>query len=154
MVSITDGVTLQDIVPRAPRGQLSLRPKSSTLDRLRHRARLTGKQPTPLAERYLEEGLLMDEFPGIHFVDAPMGRRPAVHGTGLDVWEIVAVLKDNGLSVPETAAYLEVDRSVVEIAVRYYGSNREEIDTWIARVYELNEVEEQKWRAAQRALSA
>ncbi len=96
----------------------------------------------------------MDEFPGIHFVDAPMGRRPAVHGTGLDVWEIVAVLKDNGLSVPETAAYLEVDRSVVEIAVRYYGSNREEIDTWIARVYELNEVEEQKWRAAQRALSA
>ena len=36
----------------------------------------------------------------------------------------------------------------MEIAVRYYASNREEIDDWIARVYELSELEERKWRAA------
>lgn len=106
-----------------------------------------------LAERYLEEGVRMDEHPGIHFVDGPRGRRPAVIGTGLDVWEIVEVAKDNEGSVEETAAYLEIDPRLVESAIRYYGSNQEEIDDWAARERQLNEREEAKWRAAQAAIS-
>ena len=136
------------------RGQLSLRPSARTLARLRERARLLGQKHTVLAERYVAEGVLMDDHPGIHFVDGPMGRRPAVMGTGLDVWEIVAVAKDNDGSVEETAAYLEIDPRLVETAVRYYGSNRSEIDDWLARVADLNAGEEAKWRAAQDALSA
>ena len=136
------------------RGQLSLRPSARTLERLRERARLLGQKHTVLAERYVAEGVLMDEHPGIHFVDGPMGRRPAVMGTGLDVWEIVAVAKDNAGSIEETASYLEVDPRLVETATRYYGSNRDEIDDWMARVRDLNEREEAKWRAAQDALSA
>lgn len=136
------------------RGQLSLRPSTRTLERLRERARLLGQKHTVLAERYVAEGVLMDEHPGIHFVDGPMGRRPAVMGTGLDVWEIVAVAKDNAGSIEETASYLEVDARLVETATRYYGSNRDEIDDWMARVRDLNEREEAKWRAAQDALSA
>lgn len=107
-----------------------------------------------LAERYLEEGVLMDEHPSIHFVDGAMGRRPAVLGTGLDVWEIVEVAIDNGGSVPDTASYLEIDPRLVESALQYYGSNREEIDNWIARIHALNEREEAKWRAAQEAISS
>jgi uncharacterized protein (DUF433 family) len=72
---------------------------------LRRRSRLSGQPRTTLAERYLYEGLLMDEIQGIHFVDGPMGRRPAVLGTGLDVWEIVKAVKDSG-SAREAAAYL------------------------------------------------
>jgi hypothetical protein len=136
------------------RGQLSLRPSARTLERLRERARLLGQKHTVLAERYVAEGVLMDEHPGVHFVDGPMGRRPAVMGTGLDVWEIVAVAKDNAGSVEETASYLEIDSRLVETATRYYGSNRDEVDDWMARVRELNEREEAKWRAAQDALSA
>jgi len=96
-------------------GQLSLRPSAKTLERLRERARLLGQKHTVLAERYLEEGVLMDEHPNIHFVDGALGRRPAVLGTGLDVWEIVQVAKDNGGSIAETAAYLEVEPRLVRV---------------------------------------
>jgi uncharacterized protein (DUF433 family) len=105
---------------------------------------------TTLAERYLDEGLAMDEFPGIHFVDGPMGRRPALIGTGLDVWEIVKAVHDGG-SAEEGAAYLEVDLRTVNTALTYYGSNREEVDDWIARVHAISEVEEAKWRASREA---
>jgi uncharacterized protein (DUF433 family) len=86
-----------------------------------------------------------------------MGRRPAVIGTGLDVWEIIEVVKDNACSIDETASYLEVDPRFVEAAARYYGSNREEIDDWIARARELAEREEAKCarpRAASRLEAA
>jgi uncharacterized protein (DUF433 family) len=135
------------------RGQLSLRPLTRTLERLRERARIVGEKHTTLAERYLEEGVLMDEHPNIHFIDGPTGRRPAVAGTGLDVWEIVGVARDNGGSVAETAAYLEIEPRLVESALRYYGSNREQIDDWIARIDALNEREEANWRAAREAVS-
>lgn len=130
-----------------------MRPSKETLERLRERARLLREKPTTLAERYLEEGVLMDEHPGIHFVDGAMGRRPAVAGTGLDVWEIIEVAKANRRSVLETAAYLEIDPRVVESALRYYGANREEIEAWTNRVHAFNEREETTWRAAQEALS-
>lgn len=130
-----------------------MRPSKRTLERLRERARLLGQKHTTLAERYLEEGVLMDEHPGIQFVEGAMGRRPAVAGTGLDVWEIVEVAKDNDGSVAETATYLEIDPRLVESALRYYGSNREEIDDWIARIHALNEREEANWHAAQEAIS-
>jgi hypothetical protein len=136
------------------RGQLSLRPSTRTLQRLRERARLLGQKHTVLAERYVTEGILMDDHPGIQFVDGPMGRRPAVIGTGLDVWEIVVVAKDNQGSVQDTAAYLEIDPRLVEVATRFYGANQAEIDEWIGRVADLNAAEEAKWRAAQDALSA
>lgn len=136
------------------RGQLSLRPSSRTLERLRERARLLGQKHTVLAERYVAEGLMMDDFPGIHFVDGAMGRRPAVQGSGLDVWEIVEVARDNEGSVEDTAAYLEIDPRRVEIALRYYGSNQEEVDAWIGRARELSEAEEARWKAARAALSA
>jgi uncharacterized protein (DUF433 family) len=136
------------------RGQLSLRPTAQTLERLREQARLLGQKHTVLAERYVAEGVLMDQHPGVHFVDGAMGRRPAVMGTGLDVWEIIAVARDNQGSVAETASYLEIDPRLVETATRYYGSNRAEIDDWLARVRDFNASEEGKWRAAQDALSA
>jgi len=131
-----------------------MRPSAQILERLRERARLHGEKHTVLAERYLEEGVLMDEHPGIRFVDGPMGRRPAVIGTGLDVWEIVQVAKDNDGSIAETAAYLEIDPRLVEAAIRYYGANRAQIDDWIARSDALNEREEANWRAAQEAISS
>ena len=53
-----------------------------------------------------------------------------------------------------TAAYLEIDPRFVETALRYYGSNRAEIDDWLARVRDLAESEEAAWRAARDALSA
>ena len=56
----------------------------------------------------------MDEFPGIHFVDGALGRRPSLVGTGLDVWEVVQVLRDNDGSTAETAVYLEIEPRLVQ----------------------------------------
>jgi hypothetical protein len=140
-------------MPPIRRGHFSMRPQRTTLERLDDRARLSGMRRSELAERYLQEGLLMDEFPGIHFVDGALGRRPALLGTGLDVWEVVKVVRDNEGSVDDAAAYLEIEPRIVGLAVSFYGSNREAVDAWIARVEELSEREEAKSRAAARALS-
>lgn len=131
-----------------------MRPTVHTLRLLEDRARYLGERKTALAERYVAEGLEMDEHPGIHFVEAPMGRRPAVMGCGLDVWEIVKVVRDNEDSVEDAAAYLEVDPELVHSALRYYGSNRREIDDWIRRVEEFNRREHEKWLRAQQGVAA
>lgn len=96
----------------------------------------------------------MDTISDIHFVDGPMGRRPAPMGSGLDVWEVVKVVKNNGGSAAEAAAYLEIEPRLIDTALRYYGSNRDEIDGWIARVHELSELEESRWRTAQEAIGS
>lgn len=65
-------------------------------------------------------------------------------GSGLDVWEVIATVRDNELSVSETAAYLEIPVGLVEAAVAYYGAYRDEIDEEI----EFNEGEYERGRAA------
>lgn len=44
-----------------------------------------------------------------------MGGRPAVMGTGLDVWETIAVARDHQGSVEGTASYLQIDPRLVEM---------------------------------------
>jgi hypothetical protein len=47
-----------------------------------------GKQTlSRLAERYVDEGRRMDEYPGIAFRGGPTGRRAALAG-GPDIWEV------------------------------------------------------------------
>jgi hypothetical protein len=49
-----------------------------------------------LATELLEEALRMRRAPGVVFVDGPTGRRAALAGTGLDVWEIAATWRAGG----------------------------------------------------------
>ena len=79
----------------------------------------------------------MDEHPRVHFVEGPAGRRASLLGTGLDVWEVIATVRDNEGDVEEAADYLELPLGLVQAAVAYYGAYPEEIDEWI----ELNERE-------------
>jgi uncharacterized protein (DUF433 family) len=97
-----------------------------------------------LAQRYVEEGLRHDAHPLIQFIDGPSGRRASMVGRGLDVWEVIATVRDNHGSVAEAAAYLEVPAGLLEAAVAYYGEHRSEIDKEI----ELNEAEFEEGRAA------
>ena len=75
-------------------------------------------------------------------------------GRGLDVWEVIATVRDSGGSVAEAAAYLEVPVGLVEAAVSYYGEYQTEIDEEIG----LNEAEYERGLAAvavgERALHA
>src|SRR5688500_20068379 len=44
----------------------------------------------------VEEALRMRRAPGVVFVDGPVGRRPVIAGTGLDVWEVIAAWQELG----------------------------------------------------------
>ena len=79
----------------------------------------------------------MDEHPLIRFADGPSGRRARLLGTGKDVWEVIAVVRDNGGDAAESARYLEIPLGMVQAAIAYYGSYTAEIDQQI----EANEQE-------------
>ena len=111
--------------------------------RLIERARRAGLPERTLAQRYVEEGLRHDMHPLIQFLDGPSGRRASLVGHGLDVWEVIATIRDNDGSITQTAEYLQVPTGLVEAAVAYYGQYRDEIDQEI----ELNEAEYERGRA-------
>lgn len=112
--------------------------------RLSEWARRAGLPERTLAQRYVEEGLRHDAHPLIQFLDGPSGRRASLLGRGLDVWEVIATVRDNNGSIAEAADYLEIPVGLVEAAVTYYGEYQEEIDSEIAR----NEAEYERGRAA------
>ncbi len=110
---------------------LSVRLSDATLHRLGARARRFHLPPRTLAQRYIEEGLRMDEHPLIRFAEGPAGRRARLVGTGKDVWEVIAVVRDNDGDIPAAADYLELPFGLAQAAVAYYGAYSDEIDQWI-----------------------
>jgi hypothetical protein len=131
---------------------LSLRFPEATVERLSARARLRRVAPRTLAQRYVEEGLRMDEHPLVRFADGLAGRRARLVGSGLDAWEAISVVRDNGGDARAAADYLELPLGLVQAAVTYYGAYPEDIDDWI----EANQRESQQahaaWVAGQTAL--
>ncbi len=86
----------------------------------------------------------MDEHPLIRFAEGPSGRRARLVGTGKDVWEVIAVARDNNGDAAEAARYLEIPLGLVQAAFAYYGAYTSEIDQFI----ELNEQEAAEAHAA------
>jgi len=123
---------------------LSVRLNDATIRRLGARARRAHLPPRTLAQRYVEEGLRMDEHPLIRFAEGPAGRRARLIGTGKDVWEVIATVRDNDGDNAAAALYLEMPLGLVQAAVSYYGAYPDEIDQWI----ELNEQDASDTQAA------
>src|SRR6266498_803463 len=123
---------------------LSVRLNEATIRRLGARARHVHLPPRTLAQRYVEEGLRMDEHPLVRFAEGPAGRRARLLGTGKDVWEVIATVRDNNGDIAEAARHLEMPLGLVQAAVSYYGAYPEEIDQWI----DLNEQEAAEAHAA------
>jgi uncharacterized protein (DUF433 family) len=130
----------------------TLRIPVSTSERLERRSARTGVAKRTMAQRYLEEGLRHDDHPLVHFVAGPTGRRAALVGTGLDVWEVVATVQDHDGNIGESADYLSVPVGVVQAAVSYYGEFRDEIDDEIAVNDEEWERGRSAWEAGRRAV--
>jgi len=140
LVSRSDTVCYHDHVAE----HYTLRLAPGVRQRLSEWARRAGVQERTLAQRYVEEGLRHDAHPLIQFLDGPSGRRASLLGRGLDVWEVIATVRDNNGSMAEAAEYLQIPAGLVEAAVAYYGEYRDEID----REIELNEAEYERGRAA------
>ena len=62
---------------------------------------------------------------GEHY--GPSGPRASLVGRGLDVWEVIATIRDNDGSITETAQDLQVPAGLVEAAATYYGEFRNDI---------------------------
>ena len=139
--------------PAAPKQPLGIRVPPRTLEHLRRRACEAGQPQTALAERYIEEGLRMDEHPAIYFRDGAGGRRPTLLGTRLDVADVIETIWQNDRSVERTAAYLELPGDRIEACLRYYADYGDEIDEWIDRARAVAEREEERWRRRGEALA-
>ena len=106
----------------------TLRLAPGTRDRLSERSVRAQIPERTLAQRYVEEGLRHDMHPLIQFLGGPSGRRAGLVGRGLDVWEVIATVRDNERSLTLAAEYLQIPVGLVEAAVAYYGEFSEEID--------------------------
>ncbi len=130
----------------------TMRVPADTEERLKRRAAGINTPPRTLAQRYLEEGLRMDEHPMIFFADGPAGRRARLLGTGADIWEVIATVKDNGVDEEAAARYLDMPVSLVRGAVTYYAAFPEEIDSRIKRNRIESEQAEAAWLAGRELL--
>lgn len=117
-----------------------------TLEDAHARAERIGLKFNQLTERYVQEGIRMDEHPMIYFRDAAAGRRPTLVGKRLDVAAVVSTVRQNDNSVEDAADYLRLPVSHVEACVRYYLAYQDEVDTWIAQDEEEAEAAEISWR--------
>lgn len=131
---------------------ISLRLAETTIERLGVRAERERIKRRTLAQRYVEEGLRMDEHPLVRFVDGPAGRRARLLGSGLDVWEVIAAVRDNGNNLEAAAEYMELSKGLVQAAVGYYGSHTNEINDWISRNEQLAAEARTAWESRQAAL--
>jgi hypothetical protein len=132
----------------------TLRFRPGVGERLAIRARRLSLAPRTLAQRYVEEGLRREDHPLVRFVDGPSGRRAALEGNGLDIWEVIATVRENDNDLQVSAAILEISPGLVQAAVTYYGEYRDEIDAEIALNQEEWERGYAAWEAGNKALAS
>jgi uncharacterized protein (DUF433 family) len=135
--------------PGEAKKQFNARLSPRTLEHLRSRSNQVNVPAGVLAERYVEEGLRMDEHPLIHFREGAAGRRPALVGTRLDVWQVIETVRQNSNSLSEAADYLQIPLSHVEACVAYYVAYQDEVDEWTGRERDAAEQAESSWRRRQ-----
>ena len=107
----------------------SLRMDEDTREQLLARAEKLDISASQLTNRYVKEGLRMDEHPGITFVSTPLGRRAVLASRPrIQVLDLIGTWQDQRQDVPETARYFNVTEDDVRAAVRYYASFKDELD--------------------------
>lgn len=108
------------------------------------------------AARLVDEGLRMDEHPGVLFRDGPAGRRACLIG-GPDVWEVIRSVMSSRAAEPtmarsELVQLVEDNTGVpgrqISVALSYWAAYPQEIEALIAHAERL---EADGMRAAEKA---
>jgi uncharacterized protein (DUF433 family) len=120
--------------------QKSLRLPPETMKQIEQMAKETGQDFSNVTKDLLQEAIKMRRCPGILFAEGTGGRRARVAGTGIEVWEVIAVYK----SVKEDfkrvqKAYHWLSAEQLKAALGYYRIYPQEIDRLIERNEEWNE---------------
>lgn len=102
-------------------------------------ARRPGLSGASVAARLVDEGLRMEEHPGVIFRDGPAGRRATLVG-GPDVWEVIRAVRsareaEPDLSESELLALVEMNSGLsprqLRTAVDYWGAYPAEVDALV-----------------------
>jgi hypothetical protein len=129
--------------------QFSARLDAGVVDRLERRGARSGVNKSRLAERYIDEGMRMEDHPGIVFRGGPTGRRAGL-AVGPDVWEVITALRSTGLegdeAIQSTAEWSGLTVRQVRDAVGYYSEYSAEIDERIRLNDEEADAAERRWR--------
>jgi hypothetical protein len=118
----------------------SVRFDDSVVERLAsYVSRHPGLTASSVAARLVDEGLRMEEHPGVIFRDGPMGRR-ATLVSGPDVWEVIRALRSARAAEPTMTEAellgLVADNSgvaprLVRIALDYWAAHPDEVDALV-----------------------
>lgn len=130
--------------------QFSARLDAGVVDRLERRGMRSGLNKSRLAERYIDEGMRMEDHPGIVFRDGPTGRRAGL-AAGPDVWEVIGALQSTGLrgeeAIKATAEWSSLSVRQVREVIGYYNEYPDETDARIRLHEDEAEAAEERWRA-------
>ncbi|MFC2172409.1 hypothetical protein ACFLU6_07225 [Acidobacteriota bacterium] len=102
-------------------------------------ARRSRRSFSDVAQTLLEEALKMRKCPGIYFADEPAGRDAKIAGTGLAIWEVIAVYR----AVSKDQRRLRkrfhwLSEAHIKAALLYYDAYPEEIEELVAENEELS----------------
>lgn len=114
--------------------QKSLRIPEETARAIQQMAAETGRDFSAITKDLLEEALKMRHCPGIVFADGVTGRRARLAGTGIEVWEIIAVYRSVDQQFNRLKkAYHWLSDQQLKAAIGYYKAYTSEIDLQIDR---------------------
>ena len=112
--------------------QKSLRLPPETMSEIERMAKETGQDFSNMTKDLLEEALKMRRCPGILFAQGTSGRRARVAGTGIEVWEVVAMFESVKRDVKRLRrAYHWLSNEQIKAALGYYTAYPQEIDRLI-----------------------
>jgi hypothetical protein len=143
-------------VRQMPSRTFSARWDAGVVDRLERRSESTGTNKSRLTQRYVDEGIQMDEHPGVIFRDGPAGRRAGLAGS-IDIWEVIMVLRglkesgDEAITVAAELLDLREDR--IRTAIDYHQAYPAEVDEWLAFHFADADAAEAAWLREQDALT-
>ena len=110
---------------------VSVRLHKPLLSAIRAKARASGKPLSRVIREMLELMLRMQRFPGIVFVEGPAGQRAHLAGTGLDVWEVMGLLREYSGVAKIREDFPQLSPMAIQIASAYAKAYPEEISTFL-----------------------
>ncbi len=114
--------------------QKSIRLPEEAVKEIEALASGTGKEFSGIARDLLVEAIKMRRCPGVTFADGPTGRRARIAGTGIDIWEFIAMFKGLGENYDKLKkTYHWLSDQQIRSALSYYALYPNEIDEKIIR---------------------
>ena len=121
-----------------PAIQKSIRIQEKTFKEIERMAKESGKEFSSICNELLDESVRMHRCPAIVFTEGAAGRRARIAGTGIEVWELIAVYR----SVAEDSKRLHqvyhwLTEQQIGAALCYFKAFPEEINRLIKQNEEL-----------------